>query len=48
MSQPNSTPARGHFASALSILWWLVLLRGVLLLIVGGYLLFRPARPWSC
>jgi uncharacterized membrane protein HdeD (DUF308 family) len=43
MSETNSTLPRQHVAEVIGTLWWLVLLRGVVLLILGGYLLFRPA-----
>jgi uncharacterized membrane protein HdeD (DUF308 family) len=43
MSETNSTWPRQHVAEVIGTLWWLVLLRGVVLLILGGYLLFRPA-----
>lgn len=42
MSQPDSSLPRERVAGVLSALWWLTLLRGILLLVVGGYLLFRP------
>jgi uncharacterized membrane protein HdeD (DUF308 family) len=34
-------------AEAIGSLWWLPLLRGILLLILGGYALFRPEMPIS-
>jgi uncharacterized membrane protein HdeD (DUF308 family) len=37
----TSTP-RQRAAEAISGVWWLMLLRGILLLILGGYALFRP------
>ncbi len=40
---PNG--ARDRAAEAIRSLWWLPLLRGVLLLILGGYALFRPEMP---
>jgi uncharacterized membrane protein HdeD (DUF308 family) len=38
---PSSTP-RQQVAEAIGCLWWLPLLRGILLLVLGGYSLFRP------
>ncbi len=40
---PNA--ARDRAAEAIGSLWWLPLLRGILLLILGGYALFRPEMP---
>ena len=37
--------ARGRVAEAIGSLWWLPLLRGIFLLILGGYALFRPEMP---
>ena len=37
--------ARDRVAEAIGNLWWLPLLRGILLLILGGYALFRPEMP---
>lgn len=34
-------------AEAIGSLWWFPLLRGILLLILGGYALFRPEMPIS-
>ena len=37
--------AHDRVAEAIGSLWWLPLLRGILLLILGGYALFRPEMP---
>ncbi len=42
MSESTSTTPRERVAEALGSLWWLPLIRGVMLLILGGYALFRP------
>jgi uncharacterized membrane protein HdeD (DUF308 family) len=42
MSEASSTAPRQRVAEALGSLWWLPLVRGILLLVVGGYALFRP------
>ena len=39
--------ARDRVAEAIGRLWWLPLLRGILLLILGCYALFRPEMPIS-
>ena len=41
---PESTPVspRDQVAEVIGSLWWLPLVRGVLLIILGGYALFRP------
>lgn len=40
-------PDAETFAKQVASLWWLPLIRGVLLLIVGGYALFRPAMTMA-
>lgn len=42
MSEPSSTIPRERIQGVLSSLWWLPLIRGILLFILGGYALFRP------
>ena len=42
MSESITVSPREHVAEALGRLWWLPLLRGLLLIILGGYALFRP------
>lgn len=42
MSESITVSPREHVAEALSRLWWLPLLRGLLLIILGTYALFRP------
>ena len=42
MTEATSTSPRDRVAEAIGSLWWLPLLRGILLLILGGYALFRP------
>ena len=42
MTEAPSVSSREHMAEAIRSLWWLPLLRGFLLLILGGYALFRP------
>ena len=42
MSEASSAPPRERVADALGSLWWLPLVRGMMLLILGSYALFRP------
>ena len=42
MSEASSTTPRDRVAGALGSLWWLPLIRGILLFLLGGYALFRP------
>jgi uncharacterized membrane protein HdeD (DUF308 family) len=42
MSVPVNTLPRERLAEAISSLWWLPLIRGILLLALGGYALFLP------
>ncbi len=42
MSDPTPTPTYERVAATIGSLWWLPLLRGVLLIILGAYALFRP------
>jgi uncharacterized membrane protein HdeD (DUF308 family) len=42
MSEAKSAIVRQEMSSAIGSLWWLLLLRGILLLILGGYALFQP------
>jgi uncharacterized membrane protein HdeD (DUF308 family) len=42
MSQLTPGATREQLAAALTRLWWLPLVRGVLLIVLGGYALFRP------
>jgi uncharacterized membrane protein HdeD (DUF308 family) len=42
MSDASSTIPRERIARALGSLWWFPLIRGILLIILGGYALFRP------
>lgn len=42
MSEPDSTLRRQEVPKAISSLWWLPLVRGILLVILGTYALFRP------
>jgi uncharacterized membrane protein HdeD (DUF308 family) len=42
MSETPSNSPRQQVAEAIGCLWWLPLLRGILLLVLGGYSLFRP------
>ena len=42
MSDGTLAAPRQRVAEAISAVWWLILLRGILLLILGGYALFRP------
>ena len=42
MSEASSETPRDRVAGALGSLWWLPLIRGILLLLVGSYALFRP------
>jgi uncharacterized membrane protein HdeD (DUF308 family) len=43
MSEPTAVSPRKHVAEVLGSLWWLPLVRGVLLIVLGGYALFHPA-----
>jgi len=42
MSEESFASPRQRVAEAISAVWWLILLRGILLLVLGGYALFRP------
>ncbi|MDC0935143.1 HdeD family acid-resistance protein [Pirellulales bacterium] len=42
MSEASSETPRDRVAGALGSLWWLPLIRGILLFLLGGYALFRP------
>jgi uncharacterized membrane protein HdeD (DUF308 family) len=42
MSDSSASLPRERLAEAISSLWWVPLVRGVLLLVLGGYALFRP------
>ena len=42
MSEASSATPRDRVEGALGSLWWLPLIRGILLFLVGGYALFRP------
>ena len=42
MSEESFASPRQRVADAISAVWWLILLRGILLLVLGGYALFRP------
>ena len=42
MSEASSATPRDRVESALGSLWWLPLIRGILLFLLGGYALFRP------
>ena len=42
MSEASSETPRDRVKGALGSLWWLPLIRGILLFLVGGYALFRP------
>lgn len=42
MIEAESSTPRQHVAEAIGRLWWLPLLRGILMLILGSYALFRP------
>lgn len=42
MSESTAAKPRAQVAEVLGSLWWLPLVRGVLLIILGGYALFRP------
>ena len=42
MSEVSSATPRDRVAEALGSLWWLPLIRGILLFLLGGYALFRP------
>jgi uncharacterized membrane protein HdeD (DUF308 family) len=42
MSESSSYSSRKQEAEAIGSLWWIPLLRGILLIIVGCYALFRP------
>jgi uncharacterized membrane protein HdeD (DUF308 family) len=42
MSDLTAVSPRQQVAEAIGSLWWLPLLRGVMLIILGGYALFRP------
>ena len=42
MSEASSETPRDRVEGALGSLWWLPLIRGILLLLVGSYALFRP------
>ena len=43
MSERSTVSPREQVAAILGSLWWLALLRGVLLIVLGCYALFRPA-----
>lgn len=42
MSQSGTHPAGQRVAEVLASVWWLPLLRGILLVLLGGFALFRP------
>jgi uncharacterized membrane protein HdeD (DUF308 family) len=42
MADSVGVPPRPHLAEAIRSLWWLPLVRGLFLLVLGGYALFRP------
>ena len=42
MSEASSATPRDRVEGALGSLWWLPLIRGILLCLLGGYALFRP------
>ena len=42
MSEASSEAPRDRVEGALGSLWWLPLIRGILLFLLGGYALFRP------
>ena len=42
MSETSSETPRDRVEDALGSLWWLPLIRGILLFLLGGYALFRP------
>jgi uncharacterized membrane protein HdeD (DUF308 family) len=42
MSESPSSTDRQQAAEAIGFLWWLPLIRGILLLVLGGYSLFQP------
>jgi uncharacterized membrane protein HdeD (DUF308 family) len=42
MSEASTATPRDRVAGALGSLWWLPLIRGILLFLLGGYALFRP------
>ena len=42
MSDATPVPSREEAAEAISSLWWILLVRGILLVVLGGYALFRP------
>jgi uncharacterized membrane protein HdeD (DUF308 family) len=42
MSEPTTDLSRERVADALGSLWWLPLLRGIMLIILGGYALVHP------
>jgi uncharacterized membrane protein HdeD (DUF308 family) len=42
MSDASSTTPRERISEVLSSLWWLPLIRGILMFLLGGYALFRP------
>jgi uncharacterized membrane protein HdeD (DUF308 family) len=42
MSEASSTTPRDRVVEALGSLWWLPLIRGILLFLLGSYALFRP------
>jgi len=42
MSEASSETPRDRVEDALGSLWWLPLIRGILLILLGGYALFRP------
>jgi uncharacterized membrane protein HdeD (DUF308 family) len=42
MSEADFASRRYHVSRAVGKLWWLPLVRGILLIILGGYALFRP------
>ena len=42
MSETSSATPRGRVEGTLGSLWWLPLIRGILLFLLGGYALFRP------
>lgn len=47
MSENSRSANARSMAIELSGLWWMPLLRGILLLFLGGYALFRPAMTMS-
>lgn len=47
LHDPSEGSARLHAAQALSDFWWLPLIRGILLVLMGAYALFRPGMTAS-